>query len=254
VIGTDVDLYARGVATLLACWEAIACGSADATVQRHKGVAAAVFPSGPERTVYNNAVLERGLAAPQRRAALDAMEAAYAAAGIDHYAAWVHESDPTMSHELLTRGYKLAESTRAMGRSLDDLADTRPAFDLNASDLFEHVEIIGLPGLLRGVDPAGFHVVVARLANERVATAMAFDHAGDCGVFNVGTLESARRRGIATAVTHRLLQDAAARGCTTASLQATEMAEGVYAAAGFRDLGRILEYVPAPRLHEGAIS
>lgn len=122
-----------------------------------------------------------------------------------------------MSRELLSRGYSLAESTRAMCTSLDDLADTQPAVDLAPSDLFEHLQIIGVPGLLRGVDPSAFHVVVARFANERVATAMAFDYAGDCLVFNVMTLEPARRRGIATAVTHLLL-------------------------------GRILEYVPVPAL------
>ncbi|MEO8693555.1 MAG: GNAT family N-acetyltransferase [Acidimicrobiales bacterium] len=148
-----------------------------------------------------------------------------------------------MSRQLLERGYTLAESTRAMGRSLDDLTETPPAFDISVIDLHEHVRIIGVPGLLRDVDPGAFHVVVARVANEPVATAMTFDHGADCGIFNVGTLESARRRGIATAVTNQLLQDAAARGCVTASLQATEMAEGVYAAASFRDLGRIYEYV-----------
>jgi len=41
-----------------------------------------------------------------------------------------------------------------------------------------------------------------------------------------------------------MLRDAAARGCTTASVQATPMAEGVYASVGFRDLGRYLEYTP----------
>jgi hypothetical protein len=41
-----------------------------------------------------------------------------------------------------------------------------------------------------------------------------------------------------------LVHDAAARGCRTASLQSTAMAERVYAAVGFHDLGRILEYVP----------
>jgi hypothetical protein len=35
-----------------------------------------------------------------------------------------------------------------------------------------------------------------------------------------------------------------ARGCQTASLQATPMAERVYSAVGFRNLGRFLEYVP----------
>ena len=163
----------------------------------------------------------------------------------------VHESDLTMSRELLDRGYTLAERTRAMGRSLEDLADTRHAVDLVASDLCEHLRIIGVPELHHGMDPSAFHVVVARLAKERVATAMAFDHAGDCGVFNVATLESARRQGIATAVTQLLLQDAAARGCATASPRRQRWQEGVYAAAGFTDLGRILEYVP-PALDVGA--
>jgi predicted GNAT family acetyltransferase len=73
---------------------------------------------------------------------------------------------------------------------------------------------------------------------------MAFDHNGDCGVFNMGTLEAARRRGIGTALAARHVRDAIERGCTTASLQSTTMAERVYARVGFRDLGRILEYVP----------
>ena len=56
--------------------------------------------------------------------------------------------------------------------------------------------------------------------------------------------ERARRRGLGTALTALQLHDARARGCRTASVQATDVAERVYAAAGFRDLGRILEYVP----------
>ena len=85
---------------------------------------------------------------------------------------------------------------------------------------------------------------MARLAGENVATAIAFDHEGDCGVFNMSTLETARRRGLGTALTARHVHDAAERGCSTASLQSIAMAERVYAAVGFRDLGRFLEYVP----------
>ena len=99
-------------------------------------------------------------------------------------------------------------------------------------------------GLLGGADPHAFHILVARLAGENVATGLAFDHDGDCGVFNVTTLEAARRRGLGTAVTARLVHDGIERGCSTASLQSTGMAERVYTSIGFRDLGRILEYVP----------
>jgi hypothetical protein len=35
------------------------------------------------------------------------------------------------------------------------------------------------------------------------------------------------------------------RGCETASLQSTTMAEHLYAAVGFRNIGRILEYFAA---------
>jgi ribosomal protein S18 acetylase RimI-like enzyme len=73
---------------------------------------------------------------------------------------------------------------------------------------------------------------------------MAFDLAGDCGIYNVTTLKRARRRGLGTALTAIHMHDALARGCQTASLQSTEMAERMYGAAGFRDLGRILEHVP----------
>jgi hypothetical protein len=40
--------------------------------------------------------------------------------------------------------------------------------------------------------------------------------------------------------------------CTPASLQSTPMAERVYAAIGFRHLGRFLEYLPPLRAGEDA--
>jgi ribosomal protein S18 acetylase RimI-like enzyme len=199
---TDADLYHRGAETLLASWAEYARAAAGGALHRHPGVAAAVFPSEPERGVYNNALLERGLAGGERRDAIEAMEAAYAAVGVTRFAAWVHESDPAMGADLQRRGYTHEETTRAMG------------------------------------------MVVARLDGQLVATALAFDHRRDRGIYNVATLEPARRRGLATALTAYLLHDARARGCETASLQSTAAAEGVYAAVGFRDLGRILEFAP----------
>ena len=44
---TDAELYLRGRDTLLASWEAYACGAVGAAVKRFPGVAAAVFPDGP---------------------------------------------------------------------------------------------------------------------------------------------------------------------------------------------------------------
>ena len=217
-----------------------------------------MFPNEPERSVYNNALLERGLGASHRADAVCAMEAAYEAAGVTRFAAWVHESDAAMRAALERRGYTLDEVTRAMGMMLDDIRLPRRDLELGPADWSEHLRLAGMPsGFLTGADPGAFHVLVARLRGENVSTAIAsrlrgenvstaiaFDFAGDCGIYNVGTLEPARRLGLATGLAAIHLHDARARGCQTASLQSTAMAERVYAAAGFRDLGRILEYVP----------
>jgi ribosomal protein S18 acetylase RimI-like enzyme len=122
----------------------------------------------------------------------------------------------------------------------------RPAIDVASADLVAHARVGELPaGLLDAVDARAFHVLVAALDEEMVATGIAFDRDGDCGIYNVGTRAHARRRGLGTAITALLAHDAAARGCRTATLQSTAMAERMYAAVGFRDLGRILEFVPA---------
>jgi ribosomal protein S18 acetylase RimI-like enzyme len=242
---TDSDLYARGAETLLASWEEYARGAAAATVRRLPGVAAAVFPSGPERAVYNNALLERDLPAVERAGAIEAMEAAYAAAGVTRFAAWAHETDVAIQGDLERRGYTVEETTRAMGIGLDDVRVPRPEIELARVDWSGYLRAGEFPpGLLAGADPAVFHVLVGRLDGENVAVALAFDLGTDCGIYNVVTLEHARRRGLATALTTVALHDARARGCRTASLQSTEMAERLYAAMGFRDLGRFLEYGP----------
>lgn len=178
-----------------------------------------------------------------RVAALAAMEAAYASAGVTDFAAWVHERDDDMICDLAERGYSLNESTRAMGMVLDDLAVERPVIDLGPSSWADYLRILEVPGLFSEAEPDAFEILVARTQDESVATAMAFDCGGDCGIFNVSTLEHARRRGLGTALTALHVHQAIGRGCSTASLQSTEMAEHVYASIGFRDLGRILEYV-----------
>ncbi|MGZ4234078.1 MAG: GNAT family N-acetyltransferase [Solirubrobacteraceae bacterium] len=245
---SDANLYRRGVATLLAAWEQYARASEGAAVHRLAGVAAAVFPAEPERGVYNNAVLKCALPASSREEAIAAMKAAYANAGVTRYAAWVHETDRPLRADLERRGYTLDEVTRAMGMALDDIRAPRPELELGPADWSEHLRIAEVhPGLLSGLDAAAFHVLVGRERAENVVTGIAFDFDADCGIYNVGTLELARRRGLGTALTLTHLHDALARGCQTASIQSTAMAERLYAAVGFRDLGRILEYVPPQR-------
>jgi len=242
---SDADLYVRGGDTLVASWGEYAGMASGAVVHRLPGVAVAVFPRGPEREVYNNALLARDLAAVERAGALDAMEGTYSAAGVTRFAAWVHESDEAMRRDIERRGYVLDASTRAMAMALADAPLMIPEIELGSPEWAEHLRIVGVPpGFLSGGKRLAFHVLVARVGGENVATAIAFDFQGDCGIYNVGTLEPARRRGLGTGLTRVHLQRALARGCETASVQSTEMAERVYASVGFRDLGLLLEYVP----------
>jgi GNAT superfamily N-acetyltransferase len=241
-------LYERVAASLVASWEADARAAERGAVVRAPGVAAAVFPSGPERGLFNNALLERHLPGAARRAAADAMEQAYADAGVERFAAWVHESDAPLIGELERRGYRLEETTRAMAMSLADVDVALPATEVDVpawSEYQRYLEGFGVPpGLLANTDGSEFHLFVARSDGDIIATSLAFDHEDDCGIYNVSTLEPMRRRGLGTALTAVQLHHAKLRGCSTASLQSTPIAERVYASLGFRDLGRILEYVP----------
>jgi ribosomal protein S18 acetylase RimI-like enzyme len=242
---SDADLYQRGAETLVASWEAYADAAVAAAVHRLPGVAAAVFADEPERGIYSNALLERDLGDGDRARALDAMESAYAAAGVTRFAAWVHERDHALQADVKARGYTFDSSTRAMAMALDDITLPRPEIEWLPLAWSDYLHMFALPpGLLGGDGHETLRLIAARVDGASVAAAMAFDHDGDCGIYNVGTLEAFRRRGLGTALTALHLHDAAARGCRTASVQSTPMAEGVYRAVGFRDLGRYLEYVP----------
>ena len=242
---TDADLYVRGANTLVASWEQYAREATGAAVVRSPGVAIGVFPNEPERSVYNNALVEWHLTGAERVAAADEMEIVYRQAGIRRYAAWVHATDSGLRGELEQRGYAITESTRAMGMTLDEIRGTRPEVDVARADWSEHRRVGELPpGLLAAGGHDSYHILVASIDGENVATALAFDLDGDCGIYNVGTLQHARRRGLGTALTLALLYDAVDRGCDTASLQSTPMAERVYVSVGFRDLGLIHEYAP----------
>ncbi len=245
---TEIDLYERAMRTTAACWAVFAWATSGAEVHHLPHASVAVFPGEPERSIYNNAILARELDSQERISALDGIEALYGAAGVDRFAAWVHESDRAMRDELRRRGYAVDSATRAMGMRVDALSHARFEIDLAEPDWTEHLRLIGVPpALLGSLDPAVLHLLVARHEGEAAATAFGFDHDGDCGIYNVATLEHARRRGLATALTATIVCAAAARGCNTATLQSTPIAERIYAAVGFRDLGRIVEYTRSIR-------
>ena len=72
---TDEDLHRRGIETAVACWERFARSVRGAAVHRLRNVDVAVFPNGPERSIYNNAVLARSITAAECDVAVDVRQA-----------------------------------------------------------------------------------------------------------------------------------------------------------------------------------
>jgi GNAT superfamily N-acetyltransferase len=234
------ELFDRSVVTLIQSWRYLASGSPGAEVVETDGAAIAVFVHSPDREFLNNAVLAREI--ENLGATLETIERTYAEHGIEHFAVWVHESEEAAAKEVKARGYGFETSTRTMAMPISELADV----DMSKLDLIElsQADFWEVDALLPELSPQGAHFCVSRFNGENAAKLMAFDHDGDCGVYMVETAESARRQGLATALSAYAVGEARKRGCETASLQATEMAEGVYARVGFRDLGRFFEFVP----------
>jgi len=237
------ELFDRSVATLVQSWIYLASGSPGAEVVQTGGTAIAVFVHSPDREFLNNTVLARGV--EDLGAVLDAAERVYAHRGVGRYAIWVHESEAAVAREVEARGYGYDSSTRTMAMPIAVLADV----DTSTLDLLEPTpeqfwRLDGLDGFAPDLSAERAHFYVARHNGEDAAMLMAVDHDGDCGIYMVGTRPVARRLGLATALSAHALEQARERGCTTASLQSTPMAEGVYARVGFRDLGRFHEYTP----------
>ena len=75
---------------------------------------------------------------------------------------------------------------------------------------------------------------VGRLDKKPVATSIAIRSGDASGVYNVGTLPEARRRGVGSAVTWAAVGAGRAWGCDTVVLQSSVMGLSMYAEMGFR--------------------
>ncbi len=87
---------------------------------------------------------------------------------------------------------------------------------------------------------------LARLHGDPVATSAMFLDAGVAGLYSVGTLPAARRRGIGTAISLAPLLSARARGYTLAVLESSSIGYTMYARLGFREFCRVRSYVWSP--------
>jgi hypothetical protein len=79
-------------------------------------------------------------------------------------------------------------------------------------------------------------LLLGSLDGTAVATSIGIRSGDIVGVYNVGTAEPARRRGVGWAMTAAAIIAGAEAGSTAATLQSSPMAQSMYAAHGFRTL------------------
>ena len=210
------------------------------------GVAAAIMPAAPERSVINCVVYED---AGRLAESLDTLAHEYDSAGVRAWTVWVPHDEPAATEVLARAGHVNDGSPRAMVLDLESFeGEPDPSLVLAERPTLREVGRLndlacGLSGdferALDGVPTEGFHVYVGLLDGEPAGAAITHDCEGDCGVYLVATVPSAQGRGLATALMTRAMTDGRERGCATSSLQATKRGRPVYERLGFEDRGEL---------------
>lgn len=122
----------------------------------------------------------------------------------------------------------MARCSEAMSRAFDEPAFMRDAFASLSADL----------GF--GLDQPWRHYLATRHGEPAGGASLLLGAAA--GIYNVSTVAEARRQGIGTALTRRLMGEAQALGYRAAVLHASELGAGIYRRLGFRDYCAITWY------------
>jgi ribosomal protein S18 acetylase RimI-like enzyme len=244
----DAELARRHAATHRAAYRVIAGGSPDGRVlELDGGVQAAVVPAVPERSVFN-AVLFNDR--EPLLASLGELDRRYRGAGVRAWTVWTRPGDDATPAALEAAGHVHDGAPMLMAGTLDEV-DLEPRAELQLARPGDWAALarcneaaFGLapgtfgPGLAAIRDPAA-RAYVALQDGEPVVAAGTVLSEGDAGVVFVGTLPSARGRGLASELMRHALREARAAGAETTSLEASPMGEPVYARLGYRSLGRL---------------
>jgi GNAT superfamily N-acetyltransferase len=221
--------------------------SEGARVLEREGVAAALVPACPERSVLNSVAYDEPAAL---RDAYEEIAAAYAGIGAV-WTVWVHHGDREAGAFLEARGHVLDAEPPAMGRELDHvvrppegalsdwtsagrMADVGPVNDRSYS--------FGTDSFTRGLagfPPDAAHVYTATEDGRPVACLMIVDHERNADVEWVAVVPEARGKGLSGKLLGHALADAVERGAETTTLVATGLGRPVYERLGYRSLGAL---------------
>lgn len=235
-----MDLAARQHASHKAFYERFAT-----RVERfHGSIAAAVTPEVPERSLPNSVLYDDPA---DVLPALPDLERLYAGAGVRAWTVWVLPGHGELAEALSAAGHEHDGRPMQMGAPLEEVDLSAPAppglepvTDWRAVGEVNDAAygISGLAAAFAGFRPEGAHGWLVMEDGRAVATAAVLEHDGDANVTFVATRPEARGRGLCRGLLAHALREAAARGCTTTTLEGSPMGEPLYARLGYRSLGR----------------
>jgi ribosomal protein S18 acetylase RimI-like enzyme len=216
--------------------------SAGSVVARFGAAQAILTTARPERSLLNAVVYDDPTDVP-----LDELAAFFAP--VQAWCVWVQPRDDELLAACEARGMVVDGTPMMMGARISELDLARrevPAEigDGSWNDLGPiNDAAYGLPRehfapLMRGLPTEGYRLAVARRDGAALACAAAVVDAGNAHVVFVATLPDARRQGLAAECMRTVLRAAAADGCTTTTLEASQAGEPIYAAMGYASLGR----------------
>jgi ribosomal protein S18 acetylase RimI-like enzyme len=235
----------RGVGRFYARFAEVSPGGR--AIEDGAGVDASVVPALAGASIVNCVTY---VGAAQLEASLGELARTYEGAGVRAWSVWTHERDTRVRELLAAASFVLDSEPMAMVLDLAGGDPPAPAPDglewTSEADPSEVAAVVdasygfpsgtfahGFPRL-----PSGVHAYLAHHDGAPAGVVLAHDLEGDCGIYLVGTVPEARGLGISTALMGQALHDAAARGCTVSTLQASSMGHPLYRRLGYLDLGR----------------
>jgi GNAT superfamily N-acetyltransferase len=205
------------------------------------GLVASIVASAPESPTLNAAVALEPEKATQH---LDELDDLYRQAQVRRWGVWVDGEAAAAAQALTDNRMVMTSASPGMGAALDGLSidgATPTTTDLETVGRVNDLAYGNYDGrlerTLRPLPNGVLHAYRADLEDgSPAAVALALHHDQDAGISFVATVPKARRQGLATQVMQQALHEAREHGCTTTTLQATEVGERLYAALGYRRL------------------
>jgi len=223
-------------------------GAADSRLFERRGVAAAVVPSVPQRSILNSVTYADAAALAD---ALGDVGHAYEQAGVVAWTVWAPEDDEAAAEILSAAGHTLDGRPAAMSLELAEFEPPELG-DLDWDARASAAEVGELNdrayGWERGEAAAGLrdlkpgpttHLYRARSGGQTASVAVIIDSGDEASVVLVATDPAHRGRGLSTRLMGAALGEARARGMRTSTLQASGAGEPVYARLGYRSFGRL---------------